>query len=171
MTSQEKQLLISLSEEINVPYEWLYNLIQFESGFNPGAENPVSSAKGLLQFIDSTAVQLGYKDSLDLIQKHPTVESQLVSPVRTYLLSQAPFPTKQSLYMAVFYPAYKYVEPERVFPKRVQDSNPGIKTPADYIEKVDSKFPKLPAPGLSFIAVLGIAGLLFIILTQQKGKK
>lgn len=41
----------------------LFNLVDAESGFNPNAQNPDSSAYGLFQFLDSTWAQYGKKTS------------------------------------------------------------------------------------------------------------
>jgi len=51
---------------ISDPY--LKRLAEIESGMNPLAQNPKSSAKGLFQFIDSTAQQYGLKDPFDVNQ-------------------------------------------------------------------------------------------------------
>jgi hypothetical protein len=47
--------------------EWsaLYNLIQGESGFNPNAQNPTSSAYGLFQFLNSTWGAVGASKTSD----------------------------------------------------------------------------------------------------------
>jgi NTP pyrophosphatase (non-canonical NTP hydrolase) len=47
--------------------EWnaLYNLIMGESGFNPNAQNPTSSAYGLFQFLDSTWGSVGARKTSD----------------------------------------------------------------------------------------------------------
>lgn len=46
----------------------LYRIAQMESGGNPRAKNPRSSAGGLFQFIDSTANQYGLSDRFDPAQ-------------------------------------------------------------------------------------------------------
>ena len=45
-----------------------------ESGLNPDAKNPHSSAKGLFQFIDQTAKALGLHDPFDPIQSFAAVQ-------------------------------------------------------------------------------------------------
>jgi hypothetical protein len=153
-------VFLDLCRKIDVNPDWLYNLIQFESGWNPLAENRVSSAKGLIQFTDSTARDLGYESSRDLIEKNPDVYSQLLFPVRKYLDRYAPFKTKQQLYMSVFYPAAMSWPEDKQFPEYVQVVNPGIKTPGDYIRKVDNKI----SGGL--IATIGL--IVFILLLKNK---
>ncbi|SPU27851.1 Transglycosylase SLT domain [Candidatus Bartonella washoeensis] len=48
-----------------LPAHYLYRVAQIESGGNPNARNPRSSAGGLYQFIDSTAKQYGLQDRFD----------------------------------------------------------------------------------------------------------
>ena len=43
----------------------LVRIAQIESGLNPSAANPSSSAKGLFQFVDRTAKQYGLTNPLD----------------------------------------------------------------------------------------------------------
>lgn len=49
-------------------------LYEFESGRNPKAKNPNSSAKGAFQFIDSTAKALGVTDPFDIEQSFEAVK-------------------------------------------------------------------------------------------------
>lgn len=139
LSQREQAALAAIAGRLAVPVQWLSNLIRHESGFNPQAANPASSAKGLIQFTNSTAQKLGYKDSSDLIKKNPTIEKQLLGPVHSYLSAMAPFPSEQSLYLAVFYPAARSWDVTRQFPAEVQRANPGIQTPQDYINRVQGK--------------------------------
>ena len=136
---KDKTNLEILSNIIGVNPNWIDKLITAESNWNPSAKNPNSSARGLIQFTDATAQSLGYKDSLDLINKNPTVEDQLLNPVLKYLSRYAPFQNKQQFYLSVFYPAAMNWDINREFPKAVQDANKkaGIKTVKDYINFVD----------------------------------
>lgn len=127
-----------VADQISVDPAWLTNLIAFESNFDPQAKNPRSSARGLLQFIDATARDLGFHDSLDLVTQYPTFAKQMYGPVLTYLRRYAPFGSKQSLYMAVFYPMYRNADGDLEFPAHVVEANPGIETPADYVALVDA---------------------------------
>jgi len=138
ITPYDLQLLNDIAVRLGVAYEDLFNLINFESGFNPQAKNPNSSARGLIQFIDSTAKQLGFNDSLDLVTKYPTIADQLPI-VERYLQQFKPFDGKQSLYLSVFYPKYRTVAPDTLFPENVRKVNPGINTPADYVRLVERK--------------------------------
>ncbi len=146
-------ILESVAKSLNLDSNDLYKLIDFESSWNPQAKNKLSSAKGLLQFTDSTAKWLGYKDSEDLITKNNTIESQLLFPVLQYLKKYMPFPTKQSLYMSVFYPAARNWLPGKEFPDNVKKVNPGITTVQSYIDKIERKTNNLP---YSIIAIAAI---------------
>lgn len=51
-----------------LPLGYLSNTAMIESGNNPNAKNPNSSAKGLYQFTDGTAAQYGLQDPMDPAQ-------------------------------------------------------------------------------------------------------
>lgn len=136
--STESAMLQMIAQNLGVSPVDLSRLIQFESKWNPAAKNPLSSARGLLQFTDSTARSLGFSDSLDLVEKNPTAVEQLPI-VERYLKQFKPYSGKQSLFMAVFYPAARNWEPGKRFPEFVIKSNPGVYTPADYVRKVEGK--------------------------------
>jgi hypothetical protein len=53
------------AKQYNVDPNIIKAIIQHESGGNPGVKNPDSSAKGLMQLIDSTAKAAGVTDSLN----------------------------------------------------------------------------------------------------------
>lgn len=135
------------ASRIGVDPSWLAGLIEFESGgrWDPAIRNPYSSARGLLQWLDATARGLGYASSLDLVSRNPTIDAQLRGPVVAYLAPLGPFPSLQSLAMAVFYPAFRTAPADTVFPSNVRAANPGIRTVADYVSKVAAKI--VPWPG------------------------
>lgn len=152
-----------IAANLGVNQSDLYKLIKFESGWNPRIKNPRSSARGLIQFTDKTARSLGYRDSLDLVAQHPTVTSQLPVVYR-YLSQFKPFTGKQSLYLSVFYPVARYWSPGRSFPQFVRSANPGINTPADYVNKVEDR----KGSGLLLLPVIIGAGFLIYSLTRRK---
>lgn len=123
--------------EIKNP-EWLKKVILFESHGKPDIKNPVSTARGLIQFLNSTSRGMGYGSSVDLVKRHSTAIDQLYGPVYKYLSKYKPFPTEQSLYMAVFRPSDMYKDPNTIFPKKVRRKNKGIIRIKDYINKVRS---------------------------------
>jgi len=156
LTAQENISLINTSLRLGINPDTLYAMIDLESGWNPQAKNPNSSAKGLLQFIDSSAQDLGYQNSQDLIDQNPTIKDQLDRPVFEYLKQYAPFTDDQSLLMAVFYPVARTWPLDKEFPSIVQQKNPGIVTVEDYMNKVLAHADKKP----SRLLMLGVAGLL-----------
>jgi soluble lytic murein transglycosylase-like protein len=151
--------LETVAKKLNVNSAWLWSLIQFESRANPAARNPISGARGLIQFLHSTARELGYKDADDLVDKNPTFDKQLAGPVFKYLAKYAPFSTPQSLYMAVFYPKARTWQPSRMFPAAVIDSNPGIYTVQDYINHVEGKGKGKIQNAIGFLVLAAIAAI------------
>lgn len=154
-----------VASRLGVSASWLDALINFETGgtYSVFASNPNSSAKGLIQVMDSTArTEFGARDSLELSNKFPTFDAYMDGVVFPYLSKYMPFTTKQSLYLAVFYPAYRYADPLTEFPESVKSSNPGITRVQDYIDYVDrrasnSLFPKtVPLLLLTAGAVIGM---------------
>lgn len=134
INSDEAWALTYVASALDANPQDLYDLIDFESGWNPQIKNPRSSARGLVQFMDETAKGMGYLGSADLIAKHPTRVAQLQGPVLAYLKQWAPYKqNKQALFMAVFYPAARFWNPEKCFPEWVQNANPGIDTVSDYM--------------------------------------
>lgn len=138
LTENELGILESIAVQLAVDTDDLFRLIKFESKWNPQAKNPLSSARGLIQFTDKTAAALGFKDSLDLVTKNPTIADQLPI-VKRYLDQFKPFANKQELYLSVFYPKWRKVPPSTPFPASVQRVNPGIRVIADYVNKVEGK--------------------------------
>jgi hypothetical protein len=157
--------LNAVSIALGIPKDWLNKLIQFESAWNPAARNPISGARGLIQFTNTTAQILGYKNADDLVNKYPDSGDQLQGPVYQYLNQFKPFQSAQSLYMSVFYPAARSWPLSQEFPQLVQSLNPGIKTVEDYVKKVER------SPIIKTIGIVGIAGIigLFLFLHFYKG--
>lgn len=167
LSTADRRALDQTAARLGVGSNKLKALIQFESRFNPTIKNPYSSARGLIQFVDSTARRLGYNSSADLVSKHPTVRSQLEGPVYAYLKQFKPFPTDQSLFMSVFYPKARLWPAGKQFSKAIQKVNPGIRTPGDYTKKVYMR------AGLTYVPpvliLLGVSGILYITLFKKKG--
>ena len=167
LSPQEKLILNNISKQFEILPGDLYSLINFESKWNPTAANPYSTAKGLIQFIDSTANDLGYINSQDLINKNPTILDQLQKPVYDYLKKFAPYNySKQKLYMSVFYPKYMNVDINTQFPDSVKSVNPGIQTVQDYIQLVDrNRGSEIILTGSTIFLLLA---LFFILKKRQK---
>lgn len=139
LNDKEKEIFLKVCNKLEVNPDWLYNLINFESNWNPQAKNPFSGARGLIQFTHTTAKELGYLDADDLVEKNKDISSQLLFPVLQYLLRYKPFPNEQSLYLAVFYPSFRYKDPSTQFPDSIKKFNPNIDTIQDYINLVKKK--------------------------------
>jgi hypothetical protein len=98
-----KQKVIQISHEIGIDPNHLMAVMAFETGgsFNPSEENPLSRATGLIQFMPSTARNLG--TSIDQLRTMTAV--QQLDFVRKYFL---PFKNKlkniEDTYMAVLLP-------------------------------------------------------------------
>jgi len=169
----KQQALATVAGEMNVPVQWLDSLIQFESGWNPAARNKLSGARGLIQFMHTTAKAMGYKDADDLYKKHPDEVSQLLGPVRKYFTlpgNRPPYPTPQSLYMTVFYPAARSWSPLKPFPDTVRKVNPGITLVRDYVNKVERrKVIEKAGISLATIAIVAIGGY-FLYTHFNKGE-
>jgi hypothetical protein len=174
LSSEDRAALVETAARLGVAPDTLESLIAFESNFRPAAKNPYSSARGLIQFTDATAAGLGYRDSADLVAKHPTRAAQLRGPVAAYLTKYKPFPTVQSLHMAVFYPAARAWGAWQPFPVNVQAVNPGIKTPGDYMAQVARRLAALRRQpiligGAGVFAILVGALVFFSYTTNRKG--
>ena len=168
LTKRENKALSFISNQLGVKKSKLYALIKFESNFKPFAKNPNSSARGLIQFINSTARGLGYKNSLDLIKKNPTIEKQILGPVYKYLSNYKPFPHDQALFMSVFYPKARYWFEFWPFPKRVKKDNPGINNPYDYMTHIYKRLNLRYIPRCFIFGVVSVSAY-FLLSPKKRG--
>jgi hypothetical protein len=170
MISADYNAIADVATDLGVPVRWLLELLWFETGMtmDPLARNPNSGARGLIQFVNGTARAMGYTSADDLVAKHPTIASQMPL-VESYLRPYRPFPTKQSLFMAVFNPTFRYVPADTEFSARDQHSNPGIVTVADYMRKADFWARNLPAISAGAALVVAAIAAVFIVL-QKTGR-
>ncbi len=175
--------LASTAAALGIPVEWLAAQVAAESGGNPRAYNKSTGATGLIQWIPRTMKQFGFlpsdvaaripstgalsealkrEVSAAFLARYPDFEHQARGPLLTYLKQYAPFPTKQSLYLAVFYPAYRNKPLETSFPDSVRAQNPGIDTVGAYVRFVDKKLatPAKTVAGLGAIALGAAAAFL-----------
>ena len=149
--------IVQVASDVGIDPGWLANVINFESGGNPQARNPSSSATGLIQFIKSTASRLG--TSVDALygmtgQQQMAYVKAYFSPYRGRLSSQ------EDVYMAVFYPV-AIGNPTYAFPSSVTAVNPGIYTPRDYANKANTraKLPVDPETGRTAAGKQSVASL------------
>lgn len=172
--------LLDIAAKLSANPADLDALIRAESGWNPNAYNK-SGAVGLIQFMPKTLKDFGLLSAAlaekipaqglvseavkaevrqEFLMKWPTVEAQLRGPVLTYFSRYKPFPNRQSLFLSVFYPAYRNKPPGTPFPDSVQAQNPKIKTVGDYVAFVEGR--KAPPVTIASLALAG-AGLLWYI--------
>jgi len=155
------QKIIEIAGRLQCDPSNLDAVINFETGgtYDVFVKNPLSGARGLIQVTNTTArSEFGVPDSLALSNANPDFNSYMDNVVYPYLAKYKPFRNKQELYMSVFYPAYRRVDPQTRFPADVAMMNPGIRVVQDYINFVDDRvdwkmalFPKA-APLLALLA-------------------
>lgn len=128
--------IVAAADRLGLDPAWLANVINFESGFNPAAKNPYSSATGLIQFMEPTAARLGTTTAvlrtLSAIDQMPFVE-------RYFGFYKGRLKSQGDVYAAVFYPAAIGKGADYAFSAAVQRVNPGIKTMGDYANKASLK--------------------------------
>lgn len=166
LSQSANEILKNIANNLGVEYQDLFDLIKFESNFDPMAKNPITGAVGLLQFLDKAAIDLGYTKKEDIPYDLKTQEEQLQLAVYPYLKRYTPYENALDLYMAVFYPKYRKVDPNKKFPQHVIDANSGISTPLEYYNKVKQITNKTNI--LSFLA-MGV--LLLCLLNPTMTKK
>ncbi len=167
-------IINSVASQLGVNANDLTLLIRFETAgtFDPQIKNPYSSARGLLQFTDAAAQDLGFSTSQKLVQAYPTFESQMLGAVLPWLRRYGPYRDTQDLYMQVFYPAYRKVPAETQLASSIQKVNPGIRTVQDYIDKVRGSFvhseePAIAGTPMGAVIIAGALGYLW--LKHKKG--
>ena len=144
---------------LKIPAIWLHRIIKAESNYNPAAANPYSSAKGLIQFTDSTARGLGHTSSAALVAALPRIPEQTALAVYPYLKKHAPFKSQSDFYLSVFNPASRSWPLFKRYSAEIQKANPGIRTPADYFFFVARK---ITSPLIALVPI-GILGAILAI--------
>jgi soluble lytic murein transglycosylase-like protein len=66
LTDKEWTALKSLGTKLNMSWQPLFKLITMESAWDPKARNPSSGARGLIQFMPSTAEGMGYRAGMSM---------------------------------------------------------------------------------------------------------
>lgn len=131
----------------------LLAIIEHESGFNPKAQfgdtlgkKPLNAkaAQGILQFTPTTLKSLGTTPAavraMSAVQQVKLVEKYLRARARERL-DGGDLDTFGKVALATFYPMYMGKAEDTLFPARVTESNPGIRTPADYLDLVTGDLP------------------------------
>jgi hypothetical protein len=143
--------LDKICQKYSIPFEWLCNLINFESAktFSPSVKNPTSSASGLIQFMETTAKGLGtttsalrsmtFQQQLVYVDKYIWENNVIFKKIKDgngrIISKKAPENyTEADLYMMIFYPKFVGKPLNTRFPSWVTNSNPGIYTKEDYFK-------------------------------------
>ena len=105
LSAEFKQKVASIGKELDVDPNFLMAVMSFESGLDPKAKNPRSTATGLIQFMKATAEDLG--TSTAALRRMSGV--QQLDFVKTYfekrIRERGKLKTIEDTYMAVLYPA------------------------------------------------------------------
>lgn len=164
LNTAEMTALFDLAKTIGVSPAIVYKLAFFESSLNPLAQNDKSTARGIFQWIDSTARGLGFRSSASLIAENPTLYSQLILAKR-YFARMAPFSSDYDFVISNFLPAYRKLSPDTPLlslpnGEKIQKANPALKTLRDYYNRV--KKIKLPAGMPEPVTRPGVLGLVVV---------
>ncbi len=113
--------VFDIANRLGVSPNWLMIVMNNESGLNPRAKNPNSSATGLIQFLDSTALGLGTSTG-KLAQMNAVDQLEYVYQYfKTY---KGKINDVADAYQAVFYPAALNKPDSFVYPQVVAGLNP-----------------------------------------------
>ncbi len=138
--------VIEVSAKLDTLPNNLMIVMNNESGLNPKAKNPTSSATGLIQFMKDTAIGLG--TTVEAISKMSNV--QQMDYVYKYLVRyKDKFKDVSDLYLAVFYPLALYQKESWMFPEwavkanKIFDINKdGKLSKAEFRQYVNQKYAK-----------------------------
>jgi hypothetical protein len=142
VTKDDLSALMDLTSKYGIPFEWMVNLINFESGrtFNPAIQNSIG-ATGLIQILPSTARGLGTTTdelkNMSFQQYLKYLDKYIYNMLRKKLTPNGKIPknfTQGDLFMTIFYPV-AVGNPDFIFPENVRKANAGISKPYDYTEK------------------------------------
>ena len=99
------QKVKQVSVDLSINPDWLMQIMYKESGINSEIQNPDTNATGLIQFMPSTAENLGTTvddlKAMSNVDQLDYVEKYLASIKRSY----GNFGSYLDLYLAVFFPA------------------------------------------------------------------
>lgn len=138
--------VIEIANELNINPKWLMIVMNNESGLNPKAKNPLSSATGLIQFMEATAKSLGTttKDIYNMSNlKQLDYVKKYMQPYAKYINSVG------EAYLTVFYPLALFKPLSYEFPSNVVkvnkifDLNKDMKlTKQEFLNYVSQKYSK-----------------------------
>lgn len=141
VTKDDLRALADITNKYGIQFPWIINLINFESArtFNPAIQNSIG-ATGLIQFMPSTAIDLGTTTSalskMTFKQQLVYVDKYLQKSLKKHLINgKVPDTFNQGdLFMTIFTPA-AIGRPDYKFNSDTTKANAGIKTPYDYTSR------------------------------------
>lgn len=126
LSEDELYAAVKAAESLQMDPSWLFAIMSFESGLSPRARNAASNATGLIQFMPSTARNMG----TDIQSLANMSFIQQLEYVKRYF---APYAGKmksvEDAYLVVFYPAAIKMNPDDVIARKgqaVYDQNAGF---------------------------------------------
>lgn len=166
-----KSEFIKVCQRLGISPDYLAYVINFESGFNPKAQSPASTATGLIQFLESTAQSLG--TSTNALYNMSATDQLFY--VEKYLKLYNPKNTVGDVYASVFYPLLLQkkdnfqITGDSVSKNKIFDVNKdNVITKKEFYEYVKKDFEKKGGSGLSslwnFIGFLMILSVCFGIV-------
>lgn len=102
LTPADLKALADAANWIGINVDWLATAMSFESGLNPAAVNASSGATGLIQFMPSTAQNLG---TTTAALKQMTFIQQLEYVKAYFAPKRGQLHSLEDVYLAIFYPA------------------------------------------------------------------
>lgn len=118
----------TISSKLDINPNWLMVVMGFETGytFSPSKKNPYSTATGLIQFLESTAVSLGTTTAA--LAKMTRVEQldYVYEYLRQTKKARGSFNHLVDVYLAVFYPASIDDGLDYVYPNYIYAANKGF---------------------------------------------
>lgn len=96
----------AVAGRLGIPEDWLTDVMYTESGLNPKARNPNSTATGLIQFMASTALGLGTTTGALYAMSNIAQMAFVEKYFRGHILRLGKPKTYFDLYCMVFYPAW-----------------------------------------------------------------
>ena len=138
--------VISICSSLGILPEWLMIVMNNESGENSHIKNPFSSASGLIQFMEPTAIELG--TTTEALRAMSNIVQ--LDYVKAYFQKYGYYKKitdTATCYLAIFYPAALYKGEDFIFPKWASDANPifdlnkdGQLTKAEFRQYVNNKY-------------------------------
>lgn len=145
----DKVTLICSPSQLNFNPDWLMYVMNNETAgtFDPSIRNPNSTATGLIQFLESTAANLGTTTvalaAMTAVQQLDYVQAYFANIIKIY----GPIQSVSDCYLAVFYPAAIQWTVDKQFPDNVYTLNKvfdidnlGKLTKQDFIDYVTQHY-------------------------------